>query len=121
MIGRGAIKNPWVFLQIAQELRGEAPIVVDATEKRRVLIGYFAGIQDHFRTDRGTLGRMKKIANYFTHGVPYGSLLREGVLHAQSPDAAIDVVKTFFERLRTWEAGIENPFHPWEERAAVAG
>jgi len=121
MIGRGAIKNPWVFSQIRAVMRGEAPIVVDAAERERVLLGYFAELRERFAYDRGALGRFKKIANYFTHGVPYGSLLREGVLHAQSPDAAIDVVKTFFERLRTWEAGIENPFHPWEERAAVAG
>ena len=121
MIGRGAIKNPWVFSQIRAVMRGEAPIVVDAAERERVLLGYFAELRERFSYDRGALGRFKKIANYFTHGVAYGSLLREGVLHAQSPDAAIDVVKTFFEKLRTWEAGIENPFHPWEERAAVAG
>ncbi len=114
MIGRGAIKNPWVFLQIAQELRGEAPIVVDAVEKRRVLIGYFAGIQDHFRTDRGTLGRMKKIANYFTHGLPYGSELRTAFLHSRTIDEALEHTETYFERLAAFERG-----EPWSGRGAI--
>lgn len=112
MIGRGAIKNPWVFKQIRAVMRGEAPIVVDAAERERVLLGYFADIRTRFAYDRGALGRFKKIANYFTHGVPYGSLLREAVLHAQGVDEAIDVVQGFFAKLRVWESGAGNPFYP---------
>ena len=100
-----------VFLQVAQELRGEAPIVVDAIEKRRVLVGYFAGIQEHFRTDRGTLGRMKKIANYFTHGLPYGSELRTAFLHSRTIDEALEHTETYFERLADFERG-----EPWAGR-----
>ncbi len=111
MIGRGAIKNPWVFLQVAQELRGETPVVVDAAEKRRVLVGYFESIQGHFRTDRGTLGRMKKIANYFTHGLPYGSELRTAFLHSRTIDEALEHTETYFERLAAFERG-----EPWTGR-----
>lgn len=112
MIGRGAIKNPWVFAQIAAQMRGEEPIAVDADERERVMLGYFASIRDRFQHDKGALGRFKKIAKYFTHGVPYGSELRVGVLHANTPDEAIERVRVFFDRLRAWEAGVEpNPFH----------
>lgn len=112
MIGRGAIKNPWVFAQIAAQMRGEKPIEVDANERERVMLGYFGAIRDRFAHDRFALGRFKKIAKYFTHGVPYGSELREGVLHANTPDEATDIVRDFFERLRAWERGDQpNPFH----------
>jgi tRNA-dihydrouridine synthase len=108
MVGRGAIKNPWVFVQIGQQMRGEAAMVVDGEEKRRVLLGYFESIRGEFFTDRGALGRMKKIANYFTHGLPYGTDLRLAFLHSQSIEEAIDHVNAYFDRLARFEAGI-----PW--------
>jgi tRNA-dihydrouridine synthase B len=105
MIGRGAIKNPWVFQQIAAQFRGAAPGEIDATERERVMLGYFAQIRDRFRHDRGALGRFKKIAKYFTHGVPYGSELREAVLHADTAEQAIEIVQVFFDKLRRYEHG----------------
>jgi nifR3 family TIM-barrel protein len=108
MVGRGAIKNPWAIKQIAQALRGEAPVVVDSREKQRVLLGYIESIRGIFRSDRGALGRIKKIANYFTHGLPYGSELRTGILHSDTPEEVIEQVNTYFERLAAFEAGV-----PW--------
>lgn len=105
MIGRGAIKNPWVCLQVSQDLRGEAQTVVDAAEKKRVLLGYIATVRATFRTEQGALGRVKKIANHFTHGVPHGSDLRYAMLHASSLDEAVDAVHVFFERLAARERG----------------
>ncbi len=120
MIGRGAIKNPWVFKQIAAQMRGEPPCVVDTDEREMVMLGYFQQIRDRFQHDRGALGRFKKIAKYFTHGVPYGSELREGVLHAQEVTEAIEVVHRFFDRLRRYEAGGANPFlGPREEGLVI--
>jgi tRNA-dihydrouridine synthase B len=123
MIGRGAIKNPWVFKQVAAQLRGEAPCVVDATERETVMLGYFDSIRSRFQHDRGALGRFKKITKYFTHGIPYGSELRERVLHSHEVDEAIDRVRDFFDRLRRYEAGEDpNPFHrpPTEDEGAAA-
>jgi nifR3 family TIM-barrel protein len=105
MIGRGAIKNPWIFLQVGQALRGEDPMVVTAAEKRRVLLGYFASIREEFQSDKGSLGRMKKIANYFTTGLPHGSALRVAFLHSQSAEEAIAHTERYFERLAVYEAG----------------
>lgn len=99
MIGRGAIKNPWVFRQVLAEFAGEPPFVVDAAEKRRVLVGYFETVRREFRSDRGALGRMKKIANYFSSGFPYASELRIAILHSDTPDEALARTEDFFERL----------------------
>ncbi|MBM4391694.1 MAG: tRNA dihydrouridine synthase DusB [Deltaproteobacteria bacterium] len=103
MIGRGAIKNPWVFQQVRADLLGLPPVTVDAQEKRRVLLAYFEAIRGEFRNDRGTLGRMKKIANYFTHGLPYGSDLRVAFLHSQSIDEAVGHTERFFDALAARE------------------
>ena len=109
MIGRGAVKNPWVFRQIEAAMHGREPVRVDANEKRRVLLTYFASIRREFATDRGILGRMKKVANYFTHGLPYGSDLRVAILHSGSIDQAVTVTNEYFDRVAEYEAR-RDPF-----------
>ncbi len=109
MIGRGAIKNPWVCLQISQDLRGEPQTVVDAAEKKRVLLAYIDSVRSTFRTEQGALGRVKKVANHFTHGVPHGSDLRYAMLHSDTLDQAVEEVHVFFERLAARERG-ERPW-----------
>ena len=99
MIGRGAIRNPWVFQEIAAAMQGKPIPSVDLDARRVVLLGYLGDIRDRFHTERGTLGRFKKISGYFTRGIPYGSELRQGIFHSQEIAEAIDVVETFFDTL----------------------
>jgi len=99
MIGRGAIKDPWVFQRIVRDRRGEPPLLVDAAEKKRVLIGYFRVLQAVSANERHALGRMKKIARYFTAKLPNADRLRWSILHSQSIDEAMSEVKGFFADL----------------------
>ncbi len=100
MIGRGAIRNPWVFLEIQAALRGEPAPSVDDAERRRVLLNYFAAIRSVFRHDHAALGRFKKIAKYFVDGLRDGDRLRDRVLRASDPDQAIAAVDEHFDGLR---------------------
>ena len=110
MIGRGAIKNPWIFKQLHAHFAGLPEVVVDAAEKYRVLLLYFESLRGEFRNDHGVLGRMKKIANYFTHGLPYGSDLRLAFLRSQTIDAAIGHTNRYFAWLGEEEARRGRPF-----------
>lgn len=101
MIGRGAIRNPWVFQQIATAMRGGTPREPTLEEKERTLLGYYAALRTTFRTDLGALGRMKKIAKYFAEGVQDGEALRGLILHASTVEEAEDRVRAFFERQRS--------------------
>ncbi|MEQ1505481.1 MAG: tRNA-dihydrouridine synthase [Myxococcota bacterium] len=96
MIGRGAIRDPWVFRRIDRAMRGEPPLVVDDAERERVLLGYFATLRACFDSDKGALGRMKKIANHFCGGVTGGDVLRTLVLRSSTPDEAEERVRGFF-------------------------
>ncbi len=109
MIGRGAIRNPWVFQEIAHALYGWPEVVVDATEKERVLLGYYDAILERFNHDEGALGRWKKISKYFADGLPHGEQFKRGLLRSQSVEEARSVARDFFDRLRALEAG-DNPF-----------
>ena len=65
----------------------------------RVLLDYLEAIRARFDSDKGTLGRFKKISRYFTYGVEGGDALRHGVLRAQSIEEAVAHVHTHLASL----------------------
>jgi len=100
MIGRGAIRNPWVFREIEAAMAGRVAPAVDEAEKRRVLLAYFDAIRGTFQHEKAALGRFKKIAKYFVDGVRDGEQLKLRVLRSETPDQAIAHIDEHFERLR---------------------
>ncbi|MEZ4319544.1 MAG: tRNA dihydrouridine synthase DusB [Myxococcota bacterium] len=132
MVGRGAIRDPWVFQKIGAHLDGRPAPVVDVLERKRVLLGYLDAIRSRFRNDHGALGRFKKIAKYFTEGVPNGDGLRTAVLHSATVEQAVERVEAFFsegqgdedardgahdERAHRDEAPGHHRHHPEQEPA----
>lgn len=108
MIGRGAIRNPWVFAQISADMRGEEIPTVSLAERERVLLSYYEALRTTFKNDHGALGRMKKIARYFTRGVPEGDVLRAAIFYSTTVEQAYERIAEFFHGLREVEAG-----RPW--------
>lgn len=76
MIGRGAIRNPWLFEQIRQRRRGEAPVL----PKGRDVLDYIRTLYDAVCTpgvrESSQVQKMKKYLNYVGVGVePTGRFL----------------------------------------------
>jgi tRNA-dihydrouridine synthase len=70
MIGRAAIRSPWLFTQIRQQLRGEPvtmPTGRDVWAYVRALWDSQAGVG---RPEKSQCERMKKFLNYLGEGVP---------------------------------------------------
>ena len=101
MIGRGAMRNPWLLLQVAQHLRGEPITEVTPEERRRVLLGYLADIRARFGADRPALGRFKKVANHFTQGLPQGEEVRTRILRSDTIPEAVAHAEAYFDGLRS--------------------
>lgn len=118
MIGRGAIKNPWIFQQLGRELRGEPHVEVSLGEKRATLVDYFAATRGEFRTEHGALGRFKKIANHFTHGLPHGTDLRQAILHSHTPEEALGHIGVFFDWVEAGAQGRSPLARPDADAAA---
>ena len=74
-------------------------LVVDAAEKERVLLAYFDVLRSDAKHEKHALGRMKRIARYFTAKLPNAGDLRYAVLHADTVDEAVARVKAFFADL----------------------
>jgi nifR3 family TIM-barrel protein len=78
MIGRGAIRNPWIFGQIRQAQRGESP----ALPSGRDVLGYVRTLYEALRPEtsheRAHVTRLKKHMNYLGLGVdPAGQFLHD--------------------------------------------
>ncbi|MCB9766092.1 MAG: tRNA dihydrouridine synthase DusB [Alphaproteobacteria bacterium] len=110
LVGRGAIRNPWLLKQISQWLAGEPPVVVDAAERRRVMLAYLAGIRAMFRSDHGALGRYKMLAGYYTRQLPQGRVLKQLILHSHAVPEAIEHTEAYFARLVRHEGGEADAF-----------
>ena len=69
MIGRGAIRNPWLFDQIRQQLRGETPVLPTG----RQVLNYIRELWDAEITEGvrelSQVQRLKKFMNFIGEGV----------------------------------------------------
>ncbi len=69
MIGRGAIRNPWLFRQIRQYQREEAPFVPTGRDVLNYIRALFQAVWTPQLTPRGHVERIKKHLNYICVGV----------------------------------------------------
>lgn len=95
MIGRGALCDPWLPLEVARTLAGEPFEPPTPADRCAFLLAYIEGTRSVFRTESGALGRVKKLAAYTTRALPHGGALRRRVFHARDLS---EVEAT----LRTW-------------------
>lgn len=103
MIGRGAVRNPWVCLQIARWLEGGVVPHPRAAERRALLEDYMTVLEANCRTEKGALGRTKKFCGYYTRGLPHGAPLRQAVFHSHSLAEAREHLGRYFARLERTE------------------
>lgn len=76
MIGRGAIRNPWIFHQIRQEQRGETPFVPTGLDVLNYLRALYAAVLPADVREAAHVQKMKKYVNFIGLGVePTGQFL----------------------------------------------
>ena len=76
MIGRGAIRNPWMFSQIRQALTGEAPRLPRGHEVLAYLEGLLESTRSPLFTEVSHMQRVKKFVTFVGLGIdPAGEFL----------------------------------------------
>ncbi|MCB9778414.1 MAG: tRNA-dihydrouridine synthase family protein [Alphaproteobacteria bacterium] len=103
MVGRGAMKDPWVFQKIGAWLRAEPPVVVTPADRRAALLGYLERCRRQFARDQGrrsnpeqaALGRFKQLSKHFLDDDD----VRTAVLRSQTVDQAVAHVQRHFDAL----------------------
>jgi tRNA-dihydrouridine synthase B len=78
MIGRHAIRNPWIFRQCRERLAGRAPAPVRLAEVREYVARLYAATRAPGFPERAHVNKMKKYLNFVGQSVdPAGDFLRE--------------------------------------------
>jgi tRNA-dihydrouridine synthase B len=95
MIGRGAMANPWIFMQIAQQRRGELPFEPTPADKRELLLRYLEMCEFEM-PERLALNKLKQLIGQFSVGLPGSAALRELVHRSATPDEAREHIERFF-------------------------
>jgi nifR3 family TIM-barrel protein len=128
LVGRGALRNPWIFEQAADIAAGRAPRAITHEERGRFLLAYVemllnerVGEAEGFRhiapgevpqsaapargRERWVINKLRALNSWFTKGIENGSHLRVAINSAESIPQLRAVIEDFFFE----HAGSEDP------------
>jgi tRNA-dihydrouridine synthase B len=119
LVGRGALRNPWIFEQAADLAAGRAPRRISAVERGQFLLDYIdlleterVGEAEGFRHvapgqapaasgparghDRWVINKLRALNSWYTKGLDNGSHLRVAINAAESIPHLRAVIEEFF-------------------------
>ncbi len=119
LVGRGALRNPWVFAQAAGEIEGRGHSEIPLEERGRFLLAYVelllaerVGEQEGFRhlapgqpaalvppargRERWVINKLRALGSWYTKGLEGGSDLRAAINTAQSIPQLRELIDLFF-------------------------
>jgi len=103
MNGRGAINNPWIFRQIADEVAGRAPFAPTWRDTIEVLRAYRAML-DAMYPPKVAPGRMKMMLSRLLKGFTYAPETRVTCLRMSDPTAMLDHLEAVCQALGVIDA-----------------
>jgi len=95
MIGRAAVKNPWIFRQIAATRAGIPWSEPELSERRDLILFHFSLLRDG-EEERAALHKIRTFTGWYTHGLPNGRALRQKINGIESIPQFIDEIEEFF-------------------------
>ena len=120
LVGRGALKNPWIFAQASAAKLGLPPIEVSLEERGQFLLEYIdlllterlgeakgfrhaapgftpptpqAGARGH---ERWVINKLRALGSWYTKGLDGGGRLRVAINSSESIDQLRDTISNFF-------------------------
>jgi tRNA-dihydrouridine synthase len=103
LVGRGILRNPWLFAQAADLMAGRPPRAVTPGDRKRFLVEYIDLLEGeapaaYSRTthDRWVVNKLRALGGYYTKGFEGGAHLRVAVNRAPSVVALRTLIEKFF-------------------------
>ena len=117
LVGRGALRNPWIFEQAAAIARGERPREITMVERGQFLLDYIdlllsertreaegfrhvapsAGAEPLRGHHKWVVNKLRALNSWYTKGIENGSHLRVAINSAESIPHLRDIIAEFFE------------------------
>jgi tRNA-dihydrouridine synthase B len=101
LVGRGILRNPWLFAQARDLLAGRAAREVTLSDRRQFLVDYLdlLCVEKARGRERWVINKMRALCGWYTKGLDNGSHLRIAVNQAESLEDLRAVLDAFFHRL----------------------
>jgi tRNA-dihydrouridine synthase len=128
LVGRGALRNPWIFEQAAGLAAGQPAREVPAEERGRFLLEYIDLLLNDGEEDRGfrhvapgqtptapaaaqrrerwVINKLRALNSWYTKGLDNGSHLRIAINAAESIDHLRALIEEFFQTSPQPEAAL---------------
>jgi tRNA-dihydrouridine synthase B len=91
MIGRHAIRNPWIFRQCRERARGLTPARISLAEVREYVSRLYAATRDPGVPERPHVNKMKKYLNFVGQGVDAQGLFLHDMRRAESEASLFEI------------------------------
>ncbi len=95
MIGRGAMSNPWIFMQIAQLRRG-APLFQPGLADKRDLLLHYLDLCAEDMPEQLAMNKLKQLIGQFALGMPDSAELRANVQRSRDIATARTLIEDYF-------------------------
>lgn len=84
MIGRAAVRNPWIFKQIVDFRKGREPFTATLEDRKRFAREHFHLLLE-YENEKIALHRMKSFAGWYFKGIPGGINFRRRLNSVRTP------------------------------------
>lgn len=98
MIGRQALRTPWIFKQIREMEAGEFPTQPDLKERRGWLTSYWKWIEDNYQGG-AQIKALRRTLFVLTRGLPASGNFRQNVALAQTQERLKGLFEDYFDSL----------------------
>jgi tRNA-dihydrouridine synthase B len=95
MIGRGALKNPWVFRQIRDGFSGKPAPDPTLEDYRQALDDFIARLSEYL-PEKVVVNRVKALIGWITKGLTGGAGLRRNIYASKSLEEVLGIFEDFF-------------------------
>lgn len=100
MLGRGAVRQPWLFAEIADNLYGLKCRVWQRPEIRSIYFRFIELLKERFLPER-RLGRLKQFTHYYAGNFTFGHHLATGIQKCKTLEEAGEKAAAFFETIES--------------------
>ena len=102
MIGRQALRTPWIFKQIKEMKAGGPPSHPDSEERRGWLISYWQWIEENYQGP-AQIKALRRTLFVLTRGLPASGEFRQNVALARTKERLKDLFEEYFDSLAVLE------------------
>jgi len=99
MIGRAAIKNPWIFKQTREIFEGKDVSEIPKMEEQIKLFSHHADLATQSKGEKSAMIELRKHLAHFIRGVKGASQFRERLIRVENRKELDDIFKEILENL----------------------